>query len=733
MTFERRFTRRTGEICHAAITDLRKSGLSDEIIIEAGIELFHGKADDLKKALGFSKINDLDILRTTSLVQFPYYREDGTVEFCRYKPTPQIDPDRKYLHPKGAPPIPYIIPRVWAVKEKTNVPIWITEGEKKALKVNQSGRHCIALPGIWGFKAGKNSRFEDGSKDLWKQLKAFSWTGRCAYLAFDSDVFTNPQVRSAVLELAVKLISLGAIVKFVVWDEGKGIDDYLVTQADPAGALLALEKVAQVFDVFVKPEYQSEAIRAVAVVQLSQVRFEQLVNGLAKILKVKTSAIKAQIKHFQRGDEIPTSTLDDFFERFILVYPSEFAFDQELSRPVKIRDIGYLFPDYTEIWRKSTGKKVIQAEQIVFKPDGAAAGELNLFRGLPLQEKVRPGKCEKILELARHLTNNDPGLFHWLMCWLAYPLQHIGAKMYTAFVLHGGQGVGKNLFFDMIGRFYGDYYSYVTQDVLNEQYNSWASGKLFIMCNEVLANRAKAEKKNLLKSYVTEDTISIRVMYQERRKEENHCNFVFLSNDAMPILIEEDDRRYTICVCHNKLERSFYDEVKEEMNGDGEAAFLNYLLNYNLGSFRAHEQCYDTDAKRDLAELCEDGFSRFLKLWQAGQTDLPFCTCTVADLYRACSLWIQDNGEYLPGGATAFGQRISTFIARGILKDCVAARFYMKNDVAAGKKQERGLIIDATPEGFSRGSMYGDLKEEMASFFRVRLDKFVKQVGEFKP
>ena len=38
----------------------------------------------------------------------------------------------------------------------------------------------------------------------------------------------------------------------------------------------------------------------------------------------------------------------------------------------------------------------------------------------------------------------------WVLKWLAYPIQHPGAKMRTALVLHGPQGTGKNMFFEAI-------------------------------------------------------------------------------------------------------------------------------------------------------------------------------------------------------------------------------------------------------------------------------------------
>jgi len=716
------FTDRYGRFNSAAVADLKNSGLSDETIVRAGLKLYSNDNEALKKELGFNTINGIPIADQTSLIDIPYTNEEGHREYSRYKMIPQLDADTKYLHPLRTPSRPYIPQIVHEAKSKSSQPIWITEGEKKALKVCQEGRPCIGLAGVWGFKAGQNSKLSEDDKQLWSELKRFQWQGRSVYMGFDSDVYTNPQVRYALFELAIKLLALGAIVKFPCWNRGKGIDDYLVSEENPKEAIQLLERNAKDIAGIVDPAYQKEIIRALSVISLSPVIFEQLTASLAKSLKVSTKAVKQQITVIKNSEN---GQLDQFFNRFALIYPTKFIFDTKEKISIEAAALALAYPDHFEMWRKSPAKKQTRAEKIVFKPQGCADDEFNLFDGLALQSQY--GSCNKILALAKHLTNYDPGLFHWLMCWLAYPLKHIGAKMRTCVVVHGGQGVGKNLFFELYGRLYEKYYSYVTQDTLNEKYTQWASGKLFILCDEVLANRTKGEKKNLLKSYVTQDAIGIRLMYQERRIEENHCNFVFLSNESLPILIDQDDRRHTIIQCQTPLDRAFYNQVVEEINNGGREAFTDYLLNYDSGNFNEYSPCFETDAKKDLAAQCEEGFDSFLKQWQAGNTDLPFCSCTTDDLFHACRLWITHNNEYMHGGKTSFAIRVKTLIERNILKDCIQARFTCQ------KKQYRGLVVDKIPEDFVCESQFRDLNDELASFFKSKLAKFVEKLGNLKP
>ncbi len=194
-------------------TDLQKSGLFDDTIRDAKIKAV--PPDQHNQRLGR---NVADI---SSMYEIPYPNIDG---YSRYKvfymDGKELGRDGKekgkYQQLKGTPTRPYISQRVLEIAKKPNKPVWICEGEKKCLKLLQHGEHAIGIAGVWNFRAGKNSDFED-EKDLWSDLKQFVWSGRTVFLAFDNDLWTNQMVRYALYELAFKLYSMGAIIKFVCW------------------------------------------------------------------------------------------------------------------------------------------------------------------------------------------------------------------------------------------------------------------------------------------------------------------------------------------------------------------------------------------------------------------------------------------------------------------------------------------------------------------------------------
>lgn len=657
---DRRFYNRTGRLCQQAIDDLKKSGLADSVLEEAKIEIFKGSDPDLKKAIGYASKDGMALLNLCDLLAFPYFDRNGKVVYTRFKPYPAIDSKKKYIQPLKKPSKPYILPRVWSVSEKPNKPIWITEGEKKALKLIQEGRYAIALSGVWAFKSGKDSLTTESDKQMWAELKNFNLNGRIVFLGFDSDLWVNLQVRQALYELAVKLTSLKAIVRIATWSEGKGIDDHLATFKDCSSELDDIESESKNIYDFAKPEHANEVIRALGSADFTPVTLEQMTNNFGKSLGIRTSLLKKQLAFVRKNS---LEGIDEFFERFALIRRTESILDLQTKKTLKFQSLILEYPELAKVWKNSENKKIINVEDIVFKPQGCKDNEINLFDGLDIAPKQ--GDCLKIYELLFHLCEEKAELTDWVIKWLAYPLQHIGAKMRTSLIVHGGQGSGKNLFFqDIMCSIYGGYSSYLTQDKLEEKYTDWASAKLFILCDEVIANRQQAKMKNLLKSYVTQDVINVRRMYEPGREEENHCNFVFLSNESLPILIDTDDRRYVVTRQEKKKEESFYNDVAKEIRNGGVEAFYDLLLNYDLGDFNEFTKPIATEAKKELTEICEPAPIRFAMLWQDCKLDVPFCSCTCAELYEAFLLWCMDSNEYGSYTRTRFTQEINRLIQK---------------------------------------------------------------------
>ncbi len=275
--------------------DFIKSGITHQTMTTAGVREI--TPEDFREKSGYGNIP------CETVLEIPYYGESGKILLRRWKIYPAYycrngDGKEKkisYLQPKGKNTIPYIPALTLTAKNKSNIPLWHTEGEKKALKLCQHGVPTIALPGVWNFRG----RQEEAG--LAEEITGFELKGRTNYLCFDSDLWVNPSVRSALYEYSLRLISFGAIVKVVTWDprQGKGIDDYLVN-CEKAGqkaedVISQLETKAKNLEDFFNSDHEEAMIRALASVDLDPIPFNRLINKVAKRIGVKETILLAVI------------------------------------------------------------------------------------------------------------------------------------------------------------------------------------------------------------------------------------------------------------------------------------------------------------------------------------------------------------------------------------------------------------------------------------------------------
>ncbi|HVN96466.1 MAG TPA: DUF3854 domain-containing protein [Syntrophorhabdaceae bacterium] len=301
-----------------ALNDMIASGLSPATLEEAQVRIFSGSAKTLKERLGQTHFEGMSLMQVSRLTEFPYFNEKGEITLYRYKPSPTLyrradNEPVKYLHPKDTPAIPYILPQVWAVREKTNKPLWITEGEKKALKLIEHGRPSISFPGVWLFRAGKKSE-ETESTYLWRELQVFRWAGRTVYLAFDADWWVNPSVREALYEFAFKLYALGALIRFSVWQGAKGIDDLLASHDRPEDTLADIESQAKDIEGFLLRDHRGQIMKALykALSGVSGVTEKTLVNLVARKLNVKPRDVMGDVIRMRQNEMRNKSDLDPY-------------------------------------------------------------------------------------------------------------------------------------------------------------------------------------------------------------------------------------------------------------------------------------------------------------------------------------------------------------------------------------------------------------------------------------
>jgi hypothetical protein len=186
------------------LTDLRKSGLTDQTIRSAGV--YSIRPSDL--ALFFRSMPP----SVETGLSFPYQGGD----FARLKLFPPLG-SMKYAQPPNTSARLYMPFRIGAGD------LVIAEGEKKTLAAHQAGLNAVGIGGVWSWLQ-HGEPIDD--------LKLIDWDGRQCTIIPDSDVFDRPGLMRAVYALGCELKDRGATVYVaqIPGNEGGkvGLDDYLV-------------------------------------------------------------------------------------------------------------------------------------------------------------------------------------------------------------------------------------------------------------------------------------------------------------------------------------------------------------------------------------------------------------------------------------------------------------------------------------------------------------------------
>jgi hypothetical protein len=369
--------------------------------------------------------------------------------------------------------------------------------------------------------------------------------------------------------------------------------------------------------------------------------------------------------------------LNRLVESFILLYGTDTVWDGESRQIMKIGALRLAFGnDTVKLWLGDRGRKMVAIQNVVFEPGQDLGPEyINLYDGISTEPA--PGDCGVMIELLHHLCSessaSDTGvadIMDWVLRWIAYPLQHPGAKLKTALVFHGAQGTGKNLFFDCVRDLYGDYGVMVSQNELEDKFTSWLSRKLFIVGDEVVTRSEMYHKKNQLKWMITGDKkIPIRAIQQDVRYESNHCNLVFLSNESQPLALEDGDRRYLVVYTPIAAPTELYARVAAFLKAGGAQVFLKYLLELDLSGFTPDTKPLMTQAKQDLIDLGLRPAERFAAEWMGGYLPLPLRPCSAEQLYQAFRRWADKMGERFPPPQASFTNSVKRWSQEHVTRD----------------------------------------------------------------
>ncbi|OAI40626.1 hypothetical protein AYO38_05590 [bacterium SCGC AG-212-C10] len=202
------------------------SGISDEVIVERGY--FTITEYTKARALGLSSVQ-----AQVPALAIPIYNVHGEMALTVSRPdSPRQRAGKpvKYEWPSGQPLVLSVPPRCREHLDDPDVPLWITEGDKKADALASHGACAISLNGVSGGR-GTNPK---GGKTRLPCWDSIALNEREVILAFDSDSATKPQVMRQLASEAAWLTSRKARVRVLYLPhkengEKQGVDDFLAS------------------------------------------------------------------------------------------------------------------------------------------------------------------------------------------------------------------------------------------------------------------------------------------------------------------------------------------------------------------------------------------------------------------------------------------------------------------------------------------------------------------------
>jgi hypothetical protein len=263
-------------------------------------------------------------------------------------------------------------------------------------------------------------------------------------------------------------------------------------------------------------------------------------------------------------------------------------------------------------------------------------GQLRITQG----RTYRPGAAELITESGKLLINlwrpsdlvpregdPSPWLDHISMLfpdptarghfldWIAFVLQFPGRKIGHAIMLYSEeQGVGKDTALVPLVRGVGNAnIAKIEPDDLTGTFTAYLKSQV-IICNE-MANFERRTVYNRLKAHLemSDTWLPINEKFQPRYQVLNRQNWIFCTNSANAVSLEETDRRFWIYECAgHRLSNRDADKLYAWFDSGGDAIVVYWLLHRDISKFNPAHAPPTTDAKKAMIELAKPVSVRWL-------------------------------------------------------------------------------------------------------------------------
>jgi putative DNA primase/helicase len=305
--------------------------------------------------------------------------------------------------------------------------------------------------------------------------------------------------------------------------------------------------------------------------------------------------------------------------RFVLIADGgDSVYDMLLRKLVKMSDTRNQIHtrDLYRRWQEATepDKRVIKMDDIGldFAPESMDKPG-NGWRGFATKPVQNDEACNLIDAFIKEvICNGDPILYNFLMCCMAFPIQHPGERIHIGIILQSDEGYGKGVLGEILVRPFGRHGIVLNQNDLEDRFNAHMEDILLCVFEEIGVSTGpdRHKLKNLLKHMITGDTTRINPKQINGRMAVNRTNFYFFTNELLPFLIGNQARRWLVLTPKIKQDKAYYAKVISQIRSEeGANAFHFKLENYrseNNPNFTGYEDTPETEGKTEMRDLSKD-------------------------------------------------------------------------------------------------------------------------------
>jgi len=237
----------------------------------------------------------------------------------------------------------------------------------------------------------------------------------------------------------------------------------------------------------------------------------------------------------------------------------------------------------------------------------------NLYRkSALLSKKCNQGEFKNIKKLILNLVGGNKKEYDYFINWIGWQIQNPLHRLPTSIILQGEHGTGKTKFCELILKnIFGSNFCEIGQSDINKEYNDFILGKQLIVANEVIHNDNKLLVPDKLKNFVTDQYISINRKFKDTVYMKNYSQWIFVTNNDMPLKIERGDRRYTIFKSKKlKNGTQLIDDLLDNLEQELEH-FVAYLFSLDI-EFKYVSKPIMNEAKEDLIKLSQNSVEEFM-------------------------------------------------------------------------------------------------------------------------